>query len=331
MQIVNQTQMEVELVSASPDLRPDIVVAQVVGKVLGSWDAKQRWSIDWDAPTMILRERTSTPWGDICADLHPRKAGCDLSVVGRIYSPRAQGCKSMEVELNVDDAKRSLRVFGPRRWVRDGAGAVVPGDPEPFGILDMNWAHSFGGRCQNAEGVFESYLFNPQGKGFQTCEQRALGTFLPCIEDPQDLVRYVGDTPMPISLAAIPAELPLNLYPDPAPLGRALMAGQRVTLPPSFHNISHPKFRFETVRPGAEFGLRGMDTEGGLFGALPNLCFHADVRLGERRHTCVLAPSSLVFFPESRRMSMSYSAHFAFRWVPQERRELVLRAVPGGV
>lgn len=327
MEIHNHSRLSLAYLAASPDLRPDIVVGQLVGKLLGSWTATGAWQLDWDAQAPVLRERLSTPWGDLCPDFHHRKAGCDLSVIGRVYSPQAKGCRQMRVHARVGDSARSLWVFGPRRWQQGPQGELEPSPPEPFGILDMVWSNSFGGRCKDADGAYQSYLFNPEGMGFQCCPTQAKGALLARIEDPNALVRRPLDRPMPINLAAIPAELPLNLYPDPVPLAQAMLDQKQVKLPPSFHNWAHPKFRFSDIAPGAEFYLEGMDTGGGLLGALPELRFVAGVRLGDRRHRLCLEPSSIVIFPESRKVSISYSAHFAFRWVPEERREIELHAL----
>lgn len=327
MEMINQTKLNVEFVSGSPDLRPDVVVGQLVGKALGFWDPQQRFQMDWDAKAPILRENVSTDWGELPCDLHQLKEGCDLSVVGRVYSPDPKGCKEMDVEIMVGDLHRSLRVFGPRRWVPSRAGDLVPEKPQMFGITDMVWSQSFGGRCEDQTGELQSDVFNPSGKGFQCCPKNAEGTALPSIEDPEQLIRGIDDRPMPINLAAIPADLPLKLYPDPTIWGQALLAGERVKLPASYHNVAHPKFRIPRLRAGAAFSLRGMDTQGGLCGALPSLHIHAEIRLGDRRHECFLRPSNLVFFPETRHLSISYSAHFAFRWVPEEQRSIHLRAM----
>lgn len=327
MELQNHSKLKVEFLAASPDLRPDIVVVQIVGKVLGSWTTQGQWQLDWDAQPQILKERVSTPWGDLCPDFHHLKAGCDLSVVGRIYSPSPRGCKRMQVQLRVGQEHRKLTVFGSRRWKKAKGGDLVAGEAETFGMLDMTWSHSFGGRCINQAGDAQNHGFNPGGIGFQCCPVQALDAQLPRIEDPDHLITRIEDQPMPINLAAIPADVPLNLYPDPTPLGRALISDARVDLDPSFHNNSHPSFRFSSISPGSSFVLQGMDTLGGLAGSLPDCRYLAKIRLGDRRHQCFLEPSSIVFFPETRQVSIAYSAHFAFRWVAEQQREIEVQGL----
>lgn len=329
MEILNQTRLSVAYVGASPDLRPDIVVGQIVGKVLGHWDPHQQLHYDWDAELPILRERERTQWGDIAPDLHPMKAGCDVSAVGQIYSKDPRGSRVGSVDLKLGGQSRSLAVFGPRRWVQDRSGALRISEPERFGVLAMDWAHSFGGQCLDAQDRMQSSHFNPKGLGFVSCPERALNLALPLIEDPDQRIRDCQDRPMPINLAAIPADMPLSLFPDPTPIGQVLAKGQRVQLPTDFHNCAHPKFRWTQVKPGTSFALQGMDTQGGLFGALPELRFEAQIRLGDRRHTQWLEPSNIVFFPERRHLTVTYSAHFAFRWIPQEMREIKLSTRTG--
>lgn len=331
MELINHTKLAAQYLGGSPDLRPDLVVGQIVGKALGLWDRAHRFTLQWDAKVPILRERQCTPFGDVAPDIHPLKAGCDVTAVGQVYSPDPKGAKAVEVQVSVGDARRCLQVFGPRRWRRDKRGGLKIGETEPFGSLDMGWAHSFGGRCPDEQGQTQSYLFNPDGQGLIACPQRADGVALPRIEDPDQRICSWRDQPMPINLAAIPKDLPLSLYPDPTPIGQALLAGKKVKLPPGFHNAAHPRFRFQGLAPGTPFGIKGMDTRGGLFGALPELRFQAAIRLGDRHHTLWLEPSQLVFFPETRQVSLTYSAHFAFRWIPRQVREIKLRAfTPSG-
>lgn len=327
MDLRNQSRLEVAYQSASPDLQPDLVVTQVVGKVLGGWDPSSVWALDWDAAPALLRDRSSTPWGDLCPDFHHLKAGCDLTVNGQVYSPEPKGSKEIEVQAWVGPERRSLRVFGPRRWISNSRGELIPSPPERFGILGMAWNHSFGGACKNAKGDHESYLFNPEGRGYQTCPLQAKGELLPQIEDPSQLICEFEDRPRPINLSAIPAHCAMNLYPDPTPMGQALLAKERIKLDPAFHNVAHPCFRYTNVPPGVRFGVEGMHPSGPLCGQVPERRFRVDVRLGERKHVCWLEPSSIVIFPETRQASITYSTHFAFQWVPHERREIKIYAI----
>lgn len=326
MEIQNHTRLSVGYRAGSPDLQPDLVVGQVVGKVLGHWDPAGNFELGWDKQMPLIESRTSTPWGDVVSDYHHLKAGCDVTAVGAVYSEKDRGATEQRVTVRVGQTSRSLVVFGERRWKKEGQ-TLVPSPPQPFGRLDLRWEHSFGGSCRNAQGQLEHHPFNPGGTGVQSCKIQALGARLPRVEDPDALMQGWDARPMPCSLAAIPQAMPLALYPDPAAFVAPLLRRETLKLPREFHNCAHPKFRFSHVAAGDPFALTGMALQGPLRGSLPAQRFVLCCFLGARRHEVELRPSTLQFFPETRCISITYSAHFAFRWVPQEVRKILVREV----
>lgn len=321
MELHNHSALSVAHYFSSPELRPEILVGQVVAKVLGRWEPGGCFDWDWDTALPFFSECQETPWGELPADFHHKKAGCDVIALGRAYSDSVQGCRQRTIELQMGFERRRLAVIGHRVWERAGE-SLVPSKPEPFGILDLTWAHSFGGTALSREGKLSTFAFNPQGMGYQECKSQAIGQPLPRIEDPQDRIERWDQRPMPCNMATIPSDLPLNLYPDPTKIVPELVAGGRSVLSPSFHNVAHPRFRFAALSPGIRFSLVGMNPGEALLGCTPSQRFSAKFRFGERRHALEMEPTTLVFFPESRQCILSYSVHVAFRWVPKERREI---------
>lgn len=325
MEIINPTRFQVQARFGNPDLNPDLVIGQVVAKVLGHWTLQGEWELLWDESVPFLSEDQPTPWGIMLSDFHPPKVGCDVTAIGRVYSEDPKGSPSREVVLRMGETSRGLQVWGPRVWERRH-GSLVPSEPEPFGALDLVWEHSFGGACLNAEEQPESYLFNPEGLGYQKCPHKAVGQDLPRIEDPNALVSRWDDTPMPCNLAAIPGALPLNLYPNPAPMVESLLNGPRSQLPLDFFNRAHPNFRFDAIEAGTPFSLSGMHLGAPRGGVVPSQRLIAKFRLGDRRHEKEMALSTLQLLPESRHCILSYSAHVAFRWMPQELRQIEIQS-----
>lgn len=327
MEICNATQFQVQARFGNPDLDPDLVVGQVVAKVLGHWSVQGRWELLWDQPLPFFLEDQPTPWGAMVADFHLPKQGCDVTAIGRVYSEEPRGSRSMDLKLRMGKELRCLRIWGPRVWERSG-DALVPSQAQPFGMLDLVWAHSFGGSCLDAENQPSSYLFNPDGVGYQQCPRQALGQALAPIEDPRDPVLAWDASPKPCNLAAIPGAMPLNLHPNPAPMVESLLQGPRAELPRDFFNRAHPNFRFDSPRPGTPFSLSGMHVGEARVGTLPGEDLVAKFRLGDRRHEKAMPLTGLQFLPDSRHCIMNYSAHVAFRWVPQEQRQIRIETRP---
>lgn len=319
MQVENHSKLAVDYLSGSPEGQFDRVCCQVVGKVLGEWNRRGCWRLCWELDPPFFQEPQLTPWGSIAPDFHLPKSGCDVVAQGRAYSPHPRGSSHSEIVLRSGKQERKLVVFGPRYWIR-GARGLFASSPERFTIVDLEWEGSFGGRCQDAQGNAHSFAFNPRGRGFQRCEIRAQGQALPHFEDPNCLIARYDDQPRPCNLKMLDPMVPLNLYPDPLPLCEALAQGRQVKLPREFHNIAHPSFRFAQIGAGSCLSLQGMLEDQQLELCLPKTRYMLDLQLGSRRHELELKASTIQFFPETRQCSISYSAHFYFRWIPKELR-----------
>lgn len=161
-------------------------------------------------------------WGDpagsalrAAADITLLKPSTDVLLLGRAVAP-AGPVQSMEVALRVGTLSRRLRVFGERVWQREGEG-WRPSAPKPFERLPLRWELAFGGQSRaHPDHPPEAELRNPVGRGFvASWDTDPAGLPLPCIEDPEALLRHPHERPEPAGVAPVAA----------AWLGRARHAG----------------------------------------------------------------------------------------------------------
>jgi hypothetical protein len=83
------------------------------------------------------------------SDLAPEKPGTDVLLSGHAKHPAAYpDAKWVDVTLAVEAEttrlRKSLRVFGPRRWIEQG-GMLVPSAPEAYRETPLRWEWAYGG------------------------------------------------------------------------------------------------------------------------------------------------------------------------------------------
>ena len=124
-------------------------------------------------------------------DLADFKLRGEVMVLGTCHAPKGRPTKRTTVGLTVsnDDGpvvNKLLAVVGHRAWSDRLVGAHTS-DPLPFTEMRVCYDNAFGG---------EGYVLNPVGKG-------AVGTELPNIESPAQLIRAPSDQPPPAGLGPL--------------------------------------------------------------------------------------------------------------------------------
>ena len=115
----------------------------------------------------------------------PKDRG-EFLVVGSCHAPEGRPVTSRRVSVRVGAMAKTLEVFGDRVWVRD-RGFRRKGEPAPFVVMPVDWAHAFGGA---------GYGPNPIGKG--VADPSGEGPLpVPNIEDPQEPFSSPEDRPKP--------------------------------------------------------------------------------------------------------------------------------------
>ena len=122
------------------------------------------------------------------SDLAIFKPKADVMVVGHaVWAPQTPGQKTAVrpgvgyVELEFGSVRRSLAVFGDRRWEHMGS-------PAPFDRIPLRYERAYGGAFSDA---------NPVGLGHKT------GVVMPNLEDPRALLKSPKESTAPACLAPI--------------------------------------------------------------------------------------------------------------------------------
>jgi hypothetical protein len=152
-------------------------------------------------------------WGDpassgirAAGELTLAKPSTDITVLGHAVAPN-QSARAMEVSLRAGPLNSVMRINGRRQWQKSGVG-WAPSDPQPFERMPLRWENAYGGFEVAPEGEppKEFEVRNLAGCGFVGKSERdrdLSGRPLPCIEDPNQLIRSPQDRPIPVGWAPI--------------------------------------------------------------------------------------------------------------------------------
>lgn len=142
------------------------------------------------------------------SDVMLPRPGSDVVFVGSVHAPEQKPVPALIAQLVVGGVQKTMQVIGDRVW-----SGGTPSHPKPFSEIPLTYENAFGGvhhfapdkpmaadSCVSVPG-------NPVGKGFAgKRKSRELdGQPLPNIEDPRQLVRNIGDSPLPVGIGAIAA------------------------------------------------------------------------------------------------------------------------------
>ena len=119
----------------------------------------------------------------------PKPRG-EVLAAATCFASENKTCLATEVAVRVGALRKTLLVFGDRRWTTPLSGVKVFSDPEPFSKIDISWENAFGG---------PDYTANPLGRGMSAAdsEGQKKSILLPNIEHPSDRIRSIKDRPAP--------------------------------------------------------------------------------------------------------------------------------------
>jgi hypothetical protein len=266
-----------------------------------------------------------TEFGAFDADTPFAREGVDVFVLGNAYPAAPQG-RTAQVEIRLgSQLAYGVRVFGDRRWVRDGE-VLRPSDPEPFAAMPVTWERAYGGESPVAgmPGKLPWHA-NPKGRGFYVDAESAEGQLLPNLEDPDHLIREWGDQPEPRATAPCPREFSLRAL-NSAEFDMESVPPRMKRLRPAYFNNANPRLILAR-RPvgGEQVSVSGMRPGGApLEFPLPDLEFHTYVQLAERRYVFPSHLDAIAVFAEEQRVVIGHRCCFRYRMVPLERRAAVL-------
>src|SRR6185437_2934942 len=176
------------------------------------------------------------------------------------------------VIFRVGDVERRLIVFGERCWERRFGGSLEASPAAPFDRIALGFTRAFGGGYDLPPGLLPgtdlphpglrvSYPLNANGVGFYPDERAAVGSPLPSIERPDQLLRRWNDQPEPAGFTPCPDLVAWRMRDEAA--GRAQQPEPAQALPftlPTLRIQHHapPWLIFDDVPVGTPIELHGL-------------------------------------------------------------------------
>ena len=120
------------------------------------------------------------------------KPSTDIVMVGEACATDKRPVTQLDVSLAVADLRKTIRVFGDRRWDAGLLGLHMT-PPIPFESMPLIYERAFGGFHEVSP---EKTLYeprNPIGTGFKgkRSNKEFTDTMLPNLEDPADLIKKI--------------------------------------------------------------------------------------------------------------------------------------------
>jgi hypothetical protein len=230
-------------------------------------------------------------------DLVLRKSATDVIVNGTAYAPYGLPMRTLDVSVQIESWRKTLRAFGDRQWELGGAT-----EPQPFTTMPIIYERAFGGVDEDADqqGVFGWERRNPVGIGFVTGAGRAAGRRLPNIEDSAALISSWKDRPAPAGFGAIAGHWSPRV--DVAGTYDQHWQSERLPLVPHdfderFYQFAPADQQFPNLRGGERVVLTNLTASGKLAFRLPRvaLAFDTDfsgeaVQHRATLHTVIIEP-----------------------------------------
>ncbi len=245
------------------------------------------------------------------SDYHVGKPSTDIIMNGLACAPDKQQVSQLDVQLQVDNLAKVVRVFGNRQW--DG-GYIT--QPEPFTTMPMVYEKSYGGVHIIDGEVDSSEKRNPIGMGYAggRNDSEMSGVSLPNLEDPGNLIRSIQDTPNPACFGFLcPGWEPRVKY-----VGTydAVWETERAPYLPEdfdrrFFNMAHPDLVAAGYLKGGEsVNISGMHPKGNIKFNLPSVSLGASISIENNEDLLPFNLETVLLEPNKLQMSMVWRAAY---------------------
>lgn len=210
------------------------------------------------------------------SDMVPFKPRADIVLVGNAHAPGRRPVPQLDVKLQVGQIKKTIRVFGDRRWIFPSRLALIPQvtRPEPFVSMALTYRRAFGGIDEAAARYCKENL---AGVGFagdlgpKSLDHKPL----PNLEDPNDLIHSWDTRPKPVGFGFYGRGwMPRLKY---AGTYDEKYQNERAPLPPldfsyELYNGAHPDLQVEGfLRGNEDIQLENLTPHGRVTFQLPNI------------------------------------------------------------
>lgn len=315
MELVNRTPFAADrLLHVDSDARERLVVV-----LKGTWTLGEDGQLHADeqpAPPQPQDDFHGEPDASSIlaeAELGPTKPASEVLITGHALA-RKPGTRAMDVRFTVGRLRKTIRVFGERRWSKR-LGRLGLSDPEVFDRVPLMWEQAFGGtdgtpkeKNQGAE------LRNPVGRGFAAKGSKLEfdGQLAPALEDPKDLLSKPAAKGSPVNFGPICRHwAPRRDY--AGTYDEKWMAESFPLLPkdfdPRFHHAAPPdQIARGYFRGGEPVELIGLTPEGRTQFALPDATPQLTVKFRRRSEELPFVLETAGFDSDAGRLRVLWKA-----------------------
>ena len=318
MEFVNETPYLACLIRGAPgdrEMLGSVVVRQtfrVDSDGLDLVGADKGWPL-FDKPFVFEGVRLQ-PEGDF------RKSGLDVLLFGSAVASDGNPVRRLNVTVASGSFRAACTVTGDRVWYRDRGGVTRCSEPEPFLMMPLINARSYGGHATFG-GALIPHMTNPAGRGYVWSEADAVNKALPNIEPAGRLVTSWEERPRPFCFHK--PEGTEAAEEEFVATGREMMSPARLQ---ALFSDAARDFRTSAASIGPDMTLTGMSPRGVWKLPLPPrygpVC---DVTVGARRGRLSSELSTLILLVEPMVLVVTYTARFRYLFVPHDLRRVVLR------
>ncbi|PKG84092.1 DUF2169 domain-containing protein [Colwellia sp. 75C3] len=275
----------------------------------------QQWSL---ADEQTPPQKADEYWGEpglssikALSDFHIGKNCTDILMQGNACALNNQNVKQLDVHLAVGQVQKTVRVFGDRQWVNG-----VPSSAVPFQSMPLVYERAYGGQHQVDESTILAEERNLVGCGFSGKRSKAEmeGRALPNIEDPNQLIQGIKDTPIPAGFAPIcsywtPRTQWAGTYDETWQTTRAPYLP--IDFDKRFLNAAHPDLVYPGYLQGGEpLVIKGMHPAGDINLSVPHVKMSCNVMLKDEAMPVTLNIETLTLHPNQKQLSMVWLAPF---------------------
>lgn len=243
------------------------------------------------------------------SDYHIGKPVTDIVMNGLACTPDQEEVTQLDVSLQVDSLKKTIRVFGNREW-RDGLIST----PKPFKTMPLVYEKAYGGAHFINGELVSAEQRNPLGQGYAGSRKvsEMTGMPLPNLEDPYHLIKSHDDKPVPACFGFIapgwePRVKFVGTYDD-------IWQTQRAPYLPKdfdsrFFNMAHPDLVGTGYLKGGEaVSITGMHPSGKIQFNLPSVGLKSNISIQNEMYNPEFNLETLLLEPNQLRLSMVWRA-----------------------